>query len=80
MNVIHGDFTTRNVLLTKELDAKLGDFGGSPLDGSRLLIGVKTTHQCPGPTLSIHGDLFALGSTIYEIMTGHDPYEELSDE
>lgn len=45
INVVHGDVTSRNILLTKELDAKLTDFGGSSLDGSRLLTGVKTTHQ-----------------------------------
>ena len=80
MSVIHGDVNSHNVLLAKELDAKLGDFGGSSLDGSRLLIGVKPNHQYPGPTLSIRGDLFALGSTIYEIMAGHDPYHERSVE
>jgi hypothetical protein len=29
---------------------------------------------------TIKEDLFALGSTIYFIATGHEPYEELTDE
>lgn len=69
-----------NVLLDAELNAKLADFGGSSLDGSPLLVGVTASHECPGSTLSIEGDIFALGSTFYEIMTGQSPYATLSDE
>lgn len=76
-NVIHGDLTSNNVFMTEELDAKLADFGGSSLDGSSLLVVVNISHQYPGPLLSIQADIFALGSVLYNIMTGAFPYQEL---
>ncbi|KAI9046951.1 hypothetical protein LZ554_009026 [Drepanopeziza brunnea f. sp. 'monogermtubi'] len=63
-----------------QLDAKIADFGGSSLDGSPLLIAVTASHRSPGPSLSIQGDLFALGSTMYSIMTGDAPYATIDEE
>lgn len=72
--------TCGNILLDERLNAKLTDFGDSSLDGSPLLVSVTASHQCPGPALSIHRDIFALGSTLYEIMTGNVPYDEVAEE
>ena len=80
INIIHGDVTCSNILLDERLDAKLADFGGSSLDGSPLLVSVTTSHQYLGPALSIQGDIFALGSTLYEIMTGNVPYHAFPEE
>jgi serine/threonine protein kinase len=79
-NVIHGDLSCSNILLDGNLNAKLSDFGGSSLDGSPLLVAVAPSHRSPGSALSIQGDIFALGSTLYEIMTGDVPYRALSEE
>ena len=79
-NVIHGDVTCGNILLDGQLNIKLSDFGGSSLDGSPLLVAVTASHRWPGPALSIQGDIFALGSTLYEIVTGNVPYHELPEE
>ncbi len=79
-NVVHGDVTCANILLDEQLNTKLSDFGGSSLDGSPLLVAVTASHRCPGPALSIQGDIFALGSAFYEIMTGYVPYHEFSEE
>jgi serine/threonine protein kinase len=78
--VIHGDVNGFNVLLDTRLDVKLADFAGSSLDGSPLLIGVTASHEYPGPLLSVEADLFALGSTLYELMTESRPYAGLTDE
>ncbi|KAF2276159.1 uncharacterized protein EI97DRAFT_450493 [Westerdykella ornata] len=59
-NVIHGDLTLHNVLLTDKLDAKLADFGSSSLDGSPLLVVVNVSHRYLGPRESVRADLFAL--------------------
>ncbi|KAK3366551.1 kinase-like domain-containing protein [Podospora didyma] len=77
--VIHGDINGFNVLLDRHLDAKLADFAGSSLDGSPLLIGVTASHEYPGPLLCTEADIFALGSTLYELMNGSRPQAGLSD-
>lgn len=77
--VIHGDLTCNNVFLDADLDAKLADFAGSSLDGSPLLVVVTQSHAYPGDKLSVRGDLFALGSVLYEIVSGSRPCAELPD-
>ncbi|KAK4124541.1 kinase-like protein [Parathielavia appendiculata] len=77
--VIHGDLTCANILLHASLNVKVADFAGSLIDGSPLLVVVTPSHEFPGPRLSVQADLFALGSVLYEILTGHLPYEELDD-
>jgi serine/threonine protein kinase len=61
------------------LDVKLGDFAGSSLNGSELLVGVTPSHESPGSASSTQGDIFAFGSVVYEIMTGKAPYSGLSE-
>lgn len=77
--VIHGDLTCANIFLDARLNAKVADFAGSSIDGSPLLVVVTESHEFPGPRLSVQADLFALGSVLYEITTGHPPYKELDD-
>ncbi|KAK2623873.1 hypothetical protein QTJ16_006507 [Diplocarpon rosae] len=79
-NVVHGDVTCSNILLDGLYNIKLSDFAGSSLDGTPLLVAATASHHCPGPPDSIQGDIFALGSTLYEIVTGNVPYHELSEE
>ncbi|ORX96122.1 kinase-like domain-containing protein [Clohesyomyces aquaticus] len=80
LKVIYGDLTLNNVFLTNNLDAKLADFGGSSLDRSPLLVIVNASHRYPGPRQSIPADLFALGSVLYHLMTGANPYQDLLDQ
>lgn len=65
--------------MDEHLVAKLADFCGSSIDGSPLLVRVTASHRYPGPLLSVQGDIFALGSILYEIMTGVIPYHKLSE-
>ncbi|KAK0119364.1 hypothetical protein ONS95_010816 [Cadophora gregata] len=79
-NVLHGDISCNNVMLDEDLNAKLGDFAGSSVDGQDPLICYETSHEHPGIIgISTRSELFAVGSTFYEIMTGSKPYKELSD-
>ncbi|RDL33208.1 Uncharacterized protein BP5553_08647 [Venustampulla echinocandica] len=79
-NVLHGDISCNKVLLDESLDAKLGDFAGSSMDGQDPLICYETSHEHPEIVdISAASELFALGSTFYEIMAGAKPYKELSD-
>lgn len=78
--VIHGDITCANILLDRNLNAKLADFAGSSLDGKPLLVAIKASHKYPGPPLNIQADLFAFGSALYHMISAHTPFEGFSDE
>jgi serine/threonine protein kinase len=77
--VLHGDISCNNVFLNDKLDVKLGDFAGSVIDDLPPLICYETTHELPGEGISTKTELFAVGSTIYEIMTESKPYKDLLD-
>jgi|SRR5690242_4021830 len=80
-NVIQGDVGPHNFLLDINLSLKICDFGGSSLDGSEAMVVPGVRYRMPrlGGT-TVKEDLFALGSTIYFITTGQEPYEDLTDE
>lgn len=61
LGIIHGDLTANNIFLSKELDIKVADFGGSSLDNSELLVAVAASHRYPGPELSTQIDVFSFG-------------------
>lgn len=82
--IIHCDIKPRNLLLDTTSDIKIIDFSGSSLDGSKPASGEGTRFFLPRhwrdqPTVAT--DLFALGSTLYEVFQGASPYAETpSDE
>ncbi|KAF2212137.1 hypothetical protein CERZMDRAFT_41881 [Cercospora zeae-maydis SCOH1-5] len=78
--IIHGDITCANILLDRELNARLADFAGSSIDGSPLLVSVTSSHKYPRDALDAQVDLFAFGSALYSMITRRPPYEELSSE
>jgi serine/threonine protein kinase len=83
-SIIHCDIKPRNFLLDAALDLKIIDFSGSSINGSKPTSGEGTRFYLPRhwrqpPTIAT--DLFALGSTLYEIFQGSSPYKEIpSDE
>lgn len=84
--IIQGDVGPHNFLLDKDLSLKICDFGGSSVDGSRPMVVAGVRYRLPSlagrymQPVTIEEDLFALGSTIYFIATGYEPYNELTDE
>ncbi|KAF2245229.1 kinase-like protein [Trematosphaeria pertusa] len=78
-SVLHGDISCNNVFLDDNLDVKLGDFAGSAIDDLPPLVCYETSHELPGEDISTRTELFALGSTVYEIITGSKPYKDLPD-
>jgi serine/threonine protein kinase len=84
LGVLHCD-TNANNLLDEDLDIKFADFQRRylSLDGTILLNGlssenVKSSMPRSDPNYADQKtDIFALGSAIYYMMTGHEPFPEL---
>lgn len=66
------------------MDLKVCDFAGSSLQGSKALVCSSARFwrpTLPGTPCDAQDDIFGLGSTIYTILTGKEPFGELeSDE
>jgi serine/threonine protein kinase len=71
--VIQSDVGPHNLLLDTHLSQRIYDFGGSSLDGLQALVASGVQYRMPGleRATTVAEDLFALGSTIYFIATGH---------
>ncbi|KAL2756301.1 hypothetical protein ACRALDRAFT_1070619 [Sodiomyces alcalophilus JCM 7366] len=84
--IIHCDVGPHNLLLDADLSLKITDFSGSSLHGSRAMVCPGQRYTLPDPDWkpgrppTVEEDLFALGSTIYFIMTGKAPFEDLPDD
>lgn len=80
--VIHCDFHPKNLLVDERLDIQLCDFSGSifgVLDGGAM---ESVRFFLPRDLASIpdsRSDIFALGSTMYFIMSNHEPYYQMDE-
>ncbi len=90
-NVLICDIHVRNILLDAKLHVKLCDFQGRLLDSDGEVIisgGASENAESFMPrgdkeSADVKSDIFALGSTIYHIVTGHRPfpqYDTIDDE
>ncbi len=72
-----------NFLVQDDGTLALCDFGGSSIDGSEMLEFPKVRYTRPqlrlGGEPDVKDDIFALGTVLYEISTGHTLYEGKSD-
>ncbi|KAH6715967.1 kinase-like domain-containing protein [Leptodontidium sp. MPI-SDFR-AT-0119] len=84
-NILHCDVEPKNFLLDADLGLRIADFSGSSFEGShasacasmRFLPPEFNLHRMP----TVEDDLYGFGSTIYSIMAGQYPFQELpSDE
>lgn len=82
-HVIHYDLGCHNFLVQGNGDLALCDFGGSSIDGSEILEFPKPRYARPpltrGEKPNFKDDIFALGTTLYEITTGQKPYKVKTD-
>ena len=81
-HVIHSDLGLRQFLLFEECLPKISDFGASGCPGRAPLGMENASHYMPrhpDEPNSVQSDLFALGSTLYELMAGESPYHGKPD-
>lgn len=79
-SILHGDLSCNNFLLDEDLNIKGGDFAGSSIDGEAALTFYETRSAHPHlKDVTCESEVFALGSCLYEVITGRKPYSELSD-
>jgi serine/threonine protein kinase len=89
--VVHRDIKGANILVTKSSEVKLADFGvastkrGSELGASSNMLDVAGTPYWMAPEIiSLEGcstasDIWSVGCTVIELLTGFPPYHHLSD-
>ncbi len=83
-NVRHANLSARKLLLDDERGIRLCGFSGSSIDGSPATVTARAGYRHPdpdesdGPTLC--GELHALGSTLYEIVSTKLPHHAVSDQ
>ena len=84
-NIIHRDVKPHNVIFSDDGVAKITDFGIAKAVNNGTIVNTNTTvlgsvhylspEQARGECLDARSDVYSLGVVMYEMLTGHKPYE-----
>jgi serine/threonine protein kinase/predicted Zn-dependent protease len=84
LGVVHRDLKPGNIMIDKDGDAKIMDFGiarslsGRGITGAGVLIGTPeymSPEQVEGKDIDQRSDIYSLGVVLYELVTGRRPFE-----
>lgn len=84
LGIVHRDVSPQNVLVSEQGDVKLADFGIAKAMGrrDRTSSGVvkgklafMAPEQARGERLDARSDIFAAGTLLYLVATGHEPFD-----
>ncbi|MEW4355261.1 Stk1 family PASTA domain-containing Ser/Thr kinase [Streptococcus pneumoniae] len=82
--IVHRDLKPQNVLLTRDGNAKVTDFGiavafaETSLTQTNSMLGsvhYLSPEQARGSKATVQSDIYAMGIIFYEMLTGHIPYD-----
>jgi len=81
--VVHRDIKPANILITKEGQAKISDFGIAQLDLTHMTLpgrvlgtpAYMSPEQLEGEQVDGRSDLFSLGAILYTSVTGYRPFQ-----
>lgn len=88
MGIVHRDIKPTNLMLNRQGIVKVMDFGIAKVVGARgntrtgMQLGTPaymSPEQIQGRTIDVRTDIYALGITLYQMLSGHLPFEEGSD-
>jgi tRNA A-37 threonylcarbamoyl transferase component Bud32/tetratricopeptide (TPR) repeat protein/TolB-like protein len=84
LGVVHRDLKPGNIMIDKDGDAKIMDFGiarslsGKGITGAGVLIGTPeymSPEQVEGKDIDQRSDVYSLGVILYEMVTGRRPFD-----
>jgi tRNA A-37 threonylcarbamoyl transferase component Bud32 len=88
VGIIHRDIKPSNLMLNRQGIVKVMDFGIAKAVGTRGMtrtgvhlgtLAYMSPEQIQGRTVDVRSDIYALGITLYEMLSGHVPFESESE-
>ncbi len=88
LNIVHRDISPQNVLVSRQGDVKVTDFGVAKADSQEAKtrtgiikgkVSYMSPEQCLGEVVDRRTDVFALGIVLYELLTRRRLFRDKSD-